>query len=92
MPIETTLGLLGILWWLDSSHDRLPAGVQVRFLGHQLSNLLTPIMTQPGRAGKFTKTQKEGADGIPAPSCVFWWALQDSNLRPTDYESAALTN
>jgi hypothetical protein len=24
---------------------------------------------------------------------VFWeWARQDSNLRPTDYESAALTN
>lgn len=64
MPIETTLGLLGILWWLDSSHDRLPADVQVGFLGNQLSNLLTPIMTQPGRAGKFTKTQKEGADGI----------------------------
>jgi hypothetical protein len=21
-----------------------------------------------------------------------WWAQQDSNLRPTDYESAALTN
>ncbi len=21
-----------------------------------------------------------------------WWARQDSNLRPTDYESAALTN
>jgi hypothetical protein len=22
----------------------------------------------------------------------FWWAQQDSNLRPTDYESAALTD
>ena len=21
-----------------------------------------------------------------------WWAQQDSNLRPADYESAALTN
>ena len=21
-----------------------------------------------------------------------WWARQDSNLRPTDYESAALTD
>ncbi len=26
------------------------------------------------------------------PSFAYWWALQDSNLRPTDYESAALTN
>ncbi len=25
-------------------------------------------------------------------SFVFWWAQQDSNLRPADYESAALTN
>ena len=24
--------------------------------------------------------------------CFNWWARQDSNLRPTDYESAALTN
>ncbi len=23
---------------------------------------------------------------------VLWWAQQDSNLRPADYESAALTN
>ena len=23
---------------------------------------------------------------------VFWWAQQDLNLRPADYESAALTN
>jgi hypothetical protein len=23
---------------------------------------------------------------------IKWWAQQDSNLRPTDYESAALTN
>ena len=26
------------------------------------------------------------------PEGVNWWAQQDSNLRPTDYESAALTN
>ena len=25
-------------------------------------------------------------------SCGVWWAQQDLNLRPTDYESAALTN
>ena len=23
---------------------------------------------------------------------VFWWARQDSNLGPTDYESGALTS
>lgn len=25
------------------------------------------------------------------PAAGGWWALQDSNLQPTDYESAALT-
>jgi len=25
-------------------------------------------------------------------STIGWWARQDSNLRPTDYESVALTN
>ena len=25
-------------------------------------------------------------------SFVLWWAQQDSNLRPADYESAALTD
>jgi hypothetical protein len=27
----------------------------------------------------------------PSHLCIFWWAHQDLNLEPTDYESAALT-
>jgi hypothetical protein len=26
-----------------------------------------------------------------SPADLIWWALQDLNLQPTDYESAALT-
>lgn len=29
---------------------------------------------------------------LEAAWSVGWWALQDSNLRPNDYESFALTN
>ena len=30
--------------------------------------------------------------GIENISTLIWWAHQDLNLEPTDYESAALTN
>ncbi len=37
-----------------------------------------------------------GSNPAPQPCCLngqwkIWWALKDLNLRPTDYESAALT-
>jgi hypothetical protein len=33
------------------------------------------------------------ARSAPPPACLdLWWAHQDLNLEPTDYESAALTN
>ena len=37
----------------------------------------------------------DGADyqqGLPDSGKKDWWAHQDSNLGPTDYESGALTN
>ena len=30
--------------------------------------------------------------GMGISICFIWWAHQDLNLEPTDYESAALTN
>src|SRR5690242_13053236 len=41
--------------------------------------------------------KQAGAIGMPVGGVtqrragVYWWALKDLNLRPTDYESAALT-
>ena len=32
------------------------------------------------------------AYGDRFPTVLGWWARKDSNLRPTDYESAALTD
>ncbi len=41
---------------------------------------------------KYSVTEKTGKQNRYLPEERMEWALQDLNLRPTDYESAALTN
>ena len=46
-------------------------------------------LKNPGGDIKETETREPNKN---IPSFSFKWAWQDSNLRPTDYESVALTN
>jgi hypothetical protein len=47
------------------------------------------IRTRAGGGG--AKWKSENEERSPGGDRVSLWALQDSNLGPTDYESAALT-
>ena len=42
--------------------------------------------------GSEQPNDKPGVTEVELSQKDGWWAQQDSNLRPTDYESAALTN
>lgn len=42
--------------------------------------------------GSGAKRRKQTLREIREMHLLLWWAQQDSNLRPTDYESAALTD
>ena len=46
-------------------------------------------LRNPGGDIKETETREPNKN---IPNFSFKWAWQDSNLRPTDYESVALTN
>ena len=45
-----------------------------------------------GLIGTGSRPGFAGTADQPLPVPAIWWARQDSNLRPTDYESAALTD
>ena len=63
-----------------------PKEAQQRVQQSQIDYSLTTFhgFEQPNEKLEATEVQISQQDG--------WWAQQDSNLRPTDYESAALTN
>ena len=50
------------------------------------------LMMRRGFGDNFGDSDKKAGPGFLQGPLFFWWALQDSNLRPADYESAALTN
>ena len=52
---------------------------------HRVPSLVT---LSPVSAARRFPAEREN----PRNTWAFRWALQDLNLRPTDYESAALTN
>jgi hypothetical protein len=47
----------------------------------------------PEYKNRFTEVAEgsAGCEGAKENLCALWWAHQDLNLEPTDYESAALT-
>jgi hypothetical protein len=44
------------------------------------------------RSGHVSRSRRRRPGGIPRLAALFSWARMDSNHRPTDYESAALTS
>ena len=93
--IQTQLGHSSITVTMDryghlspSDQDDIAARLGTR---HQAANqaYVDRMWTDPGSAGQ------AGASRFarhPSAQGFLEWARQDSNLRPTDYESAALTN
>ena len=74
---------------------RPPAGL-VRPDGAQQSEPRDGRVRPGGRAGPagrvVTRCYAEGGGGVRVSLlCGAWWALQDLNLGPMDYESTALT-
>lgn len=52
-----------------------------------------PVVKPPRERRFFPCSFPCGTKKAPGqkPKCLFWWAHQDSNLEPRDYESPALT-
>ena len=40
----------------------------------------------------YMDTSEQSKNGNNRKQLILWWARQDLNLRPDDYESSALTN
>jgi hypothetical protein len=68
----------------DSQSSRKQAQQPVRQSGIGYSLTTSQGSEQPNDKPGVTEVEFSQQDG--------WWAQQDSNLRPTDYESAALTD
>ena len=47
---------------------------------------------KPGTVATYMDTSEQSKIGNTRNSLKSWWARQDLNLRPDDYESSALTN
>ncbi len=52
----------------------------------------TAAAVKTGPAVSLAPIQDGSAKRPFTPHLAIWWALKDLNLRPTDYESAALTS
>jgi hypothetical protein len=52
----------------------------------------TPLWRLGSTAGLIEDAPEMGRSQIIDMSDERWWARKDSNLRPMDYESTALTN
>ncbi len=71
--------------------DRPEDAEVVLVFGADARTFLSTIWHQ-GKVGTISLGTTEQGKIETCKSFVFWWAQQDSNLRPADYESAALTN
>jgi len=70
---------------LSPDHKKAAMDVLGRKLGKKMDTIWTP-------SKKTALPPNDSVEGILNDSEFLRWAQEDSNLRPTDYESAALTN
>ncbi len=77
---------------LHRDEDAVEEAVEFREVGwdgHTFGH--TRRFSEPGTKGTCRRTRAESTELKALIRMEVWWALKDLNLRPTDYESAALT-
>src|SRR5690606_12764324 len=74
---------------LDVRIQRLAIQIQVFVIGHSSLVLSRSCLSAAGVSSFYRSVKSSGLWG---PELQKWWAQQDLNLRPIDYESSALTN